>query len=165
MRTSSVEQLILDMFAGHSTHEAHFTAQEVYNELKPRLPAVNPSTVYRALERMAQQNRARLDAAGVFANNVMASPGAGKTSLILKTIAALKGHCRIGVIEGDTASVTLDADKVLAAGMIQGALGSLPLDELDLVIVENVPNLGVLAVSHEAPLLERVCGRVIELEA
>jgi hydrogenase nickel incorporation protein HypB len=62
------------------------------------------------------------------------------------------------VIEGDTAPVTIDADKVLAAGMpavqvntggdchldavmIQGALGSLPLDELDLVIVENVGNL------------------------
>lgn len=53
MRTSSVEQLILDLFAGHSTHEAHFTAQEVYAQLKPRLPAVNPSTVYRALERMS----------------------------------------------------------------------------------------------------------------
>jgi hydrogenase nickel incorporation protein HypB len=111
-----------------------------------------------ANDRLAQQNRARLDAAGVFAINVMASPGAGKTSLILKTIAALKGRCRIGVIEGDTAPVTIDADKVLAAGMpavqvntggdchldavmIQGALGSLPLDELDLVIVENVGNL------------------------
>jgi len=52
MRTSSVEQLILDLFAGHSTEEAHFNAQEVYVQLKPRLPAVNPSTVYRALERM-----------------------------------------------------------------------------------------------------------------
>jgi hydrogenase nickel incorporation protein HypB len=111
-----------------------------------------------ANDRLAQQNWARLDAAGVFAINVMASPGAGKTSLILKTIAALKGRCRIGVIEGDTAPVTIDADKVLAAGMpavqintggdchldavmIQGALGSLPLDDLDLLIVENVGNL------------------------
>jgi len=59
-----------------------------------------------ANDRLAQQNQARLDAAGVFAVNVMASPGAGKTSLILKTIAALKGRCRIGVIEGDTAPVT-----------------------------------------------------------
>lgn len=57
MRTSSVEQLILDLFAAHSTHEAHFTAQEVYAQLKPRLPAVNPSTVYRALERMAHAGK------------------------------------------------------------------------------------------------------------
>ena len=57
MRASSVEQLILDLFAGHSTHEAHFTAQEVYAQLKPRLPAVNPSTVYRALERMAHAGK------------------------------------------------------------------------------------------------------------
>lgn len=53
MRTSSVEQLILDLFAGYSTEVAHFTAQEVYVQLKPRLPAVNPSTIYRALERMS----------------------------------------------------------------------------------------------------------------
>jgi Fur family ferric uptake transcriptional regulator len=52
MRTSSVEQLILDLFASPAPGKSHFTAQEVYQELKPRLPAVSPSTVYRALERM-----------------------------------------------------------------------------------------------------------------
>lgn len=111
-----------------------------------------------ANDRLALENRARIDQAGVFSINVMASPGAGKTSLILKTIEALKASIRIGVIEGDTAPVTIDADRVieagmpavqintgggchLDAGMLQGALDSLPLNELDLLIVENVGNL------------------------
>jgi len=111
-----------------------------------------------ANDNLAQANRARIEQAGVFSINIMASPGAGKTSVILKTIEALKADTRIGVIEGDTAAVTIDADKVMDAGMpavqintggdchldavmLQGALGSLPLDTLDLMIVENVGNL------------------------
>jgi Fur family ferric uptake transcriptional regulator len=50
MKSSTVAQLILSLF---DQGEDHLTAQEVYNHLKPRLPAVNPSTVYRALERLA----------------------------------------------------------------------------------------------------------------
>lgn len=57
MRTSSVEQLILDLFEHHPAEEAHFTAQEVYQKLKPQLPAVNSSTVYRALERMTHAGK------------------------------------------------------------------------------------------------------------
>jgi Fur family ferric uptake transcriptional regulator len=57
MKSSSVEQLISELFSQHSTEEAHFTAQEVYNQLKPRLPAVNTSTVYRALERMTRAGK------------------------------------------------------------------------------------------------------------
>jgi len=57
MRASSVEQFILDLFAGHSNEKTHFTAQEVYNQLQPRLPAVNSSTVYRALERMSHAGK------------------------------------------------------------------------------------------------------------
>ncbi len=88
----------------------------------------------------------------------MASPGSGKTSLILQTIQGLNARMQIGVIEGDTAPVTIDADKILAAGMpavqvntggechldavmIDHALNALPLGNLDLVIVENVGNL------------------------
>lgn len=88
----------------------------------------------------------------------MASPGAGKTSLILKTLEILKDNTRIGVIEGDTAAVTIDADKVMAGGasavqintggnchldsaMVEAGLNKLPLEKLDLVIVENVGNL------------------------
>ena len=62
-------------------------------------------------EQLAEQNRQKLDRHGVFCINVMASPGAGKTSVILKTIANLPEDLRLGVIEGDTAPVTIDADK------------------------------------------------------
>lgn len=112
-----------------------------------------------ANDRLADQNRARLDGAGVFGINIMASPGAGKTSTILRTIKGLAASSiRIGVVEGDTAPVTIDADKIIAAGMpavqintggechldavmLGGALPQLPLDEIQVLIVENVGNL------------------------
>jgi hydrogenase nickel incorporation protein HypB len=111
-----------------------------------------------ANDQLAEQNKARLDAAGVLAINVMASPGAGKTSLILRTIEALASRLRIGVVEGDTAPVTIDTEKVLAAGvpaiqvntgggchldavMLGSAIGALDMGSLDLLIVENVGNL------------------------
>jgi hydrogenase nickel incorporation protein HypB len=111
-----------------------------------------------ANDRLAEQNRARIEEAGVYAVNIMASPGAGKTSIILKTIETLKPRLRIGVVEGDTAPVTIDADKVSEAGMpavqintggechldaimLQGALNTLPLNDIDIMIVENVGNL------------------------
>lgn len=107
---------------------------------------------------IAATNRTLLDEAGVLGINVMASPGSGKTSTILATIAALQTEMQIGVIEGDTAGVTIDADKVLNAGMpaiqintggqchldapmIAQAIPEMPLDTLDLLIVENVGNL------------------------
>ncbi len=90
--------------------------------------------------------------------NVMASPGAGKTSLILRTIESLAPRMRLAVVEGDTAAVTIDADKVSARGvpavqvntggnchldavMFQAALPQFDLAEIDLLIVENVGNL------------------------
>jgi hydrogenase nickel incorporation protein HypB len=111
-----------------------------------------------ANDRLASINRNLLDQNGIFAINLMASPGAGKTSLILKTIDALAPQMRLGVIEGDTAPVTIDADKVHAAGipavqintggdchldavMMNNALQQIPLKELDLLIIENVGNL------------------------
>jgi hydrogenase nickel incorporation protein HypB len=110
-----------------------------------------------ANDRLAQQNRKVLDEAGVYAINIMASPGAGKTTFIIKTLDALKGRLRMGVVEGDLAT-SIDADKAAAAGlpavqintggdchldavMLANALPSMPLKELDLVIVENVGNL------------------------
>jgi hydrogenase nickel incorporation protein HypB len=121
-----------------------------------RVPVIE--RILSANDQLADQNRARLDAAGVYAVNLMASPGAGKTSLILRTIEALKKELRLGVVEGDTAPVTIDADKVIAAGMpavqintggdchldavmLGGALPQLPLATIDLLIVENVGNL------------------------
>jgi hydrogenase nickel incorporation protein HypB len=111
-----------------------------------------------ANDRLAAENRADLDVHRVLGINVMASPGAGKTSVILRTIAALADELNLGVVEGDTAPVTIDADKIVAAGMpavqintggnchldavmLRKALPQLPLDDIDLLIVENVGNL------------------------
>lgn len=110
-----------------------------------------------ANDMIAAGNRQLLDHAGVFGINIMASPGAGKTSCILKTLEALQGRLRFGVVEGDLAS-SIDTDKARAAGlpavqintggechldavMLAKALPSLPLHDLDLVLVENVGNL------------------------
>lgn len=107
---------------------------------------------------VAAQNRQRFQAAGVLAVNVIASPGAGKTSLIIKTLEALRGRRVVGVIEGDIAG-RIDAERVLAAGaatalqintggnchleahMIAQALDALDLTGIDLLFIENVGNL------------------------
>ena len=112
-----------------------------------------------ANDRLANANRQRFNEAGVYAINLMASPGAGKTSFILKTIEGLLADgVQIGVIEGDTAPVTIDSDKISAAGMpaiqintggechldavmLENAIDQMDLSPLDLVIVENVGNL------------------------
>ncbi len=109
-------------------------------------------------DRLALLNKTELSQLGVLGINLMASPGAGKTSFILETIKRLSGKYKIGVIEGDTAPVTIDADKISAVGMpavqintggdchldasmVSDGLHQLPLADLDLVIVENVGNL------------------------
>lgn len=121
-----------------------------------RVPVVEK--IMDANDQVAAINRKVFDDAKVLALNIMASPGAGKTSVILKTIAGLNGEMQIGVIEGDTAPVTIDADKITAAGMpavqintggdchldavmMSSGMQQLPLNDLDLVIVENVGNL------------------------
>jgi len=110
-----------------------------------------------ANDRIARKNRERLDKHGILTINVMSSPGAGKTSLILQTISNLKQEARIAVIEGDIAS-RVDADKVheegvevvqintaggchLDANMTESALNNLPLEDIDLLLIENVGNL------------------------
>lgn len=120
-----------------------------------RIPIVE--NILSANDRIAQRNRAMLDELAVFGINIMASPGAGKTSFILKMLEALNGRLKFGVIEGDLAS-SIDAEKAMAAGlpavqintggechldavMLADALPALPLKELDLVMVENVGNL------------------------
>jgi len=128
--------------------------------LKEVLLAREVAVVERILsanDRVALENRKLLDEKGVVAVNVMASPGAGKTSLILRSIEALRGRLRVGVIEGDVAG-RVDADKVIEAGapavqintgggchldapQVQQALAQLPLDEIDLLFIENVGNL------------------------
>jgi hydrogenase nickel incorporation protein HypB len=121
-----------------------------------RVPIVEK--ILNANDQLAATNRVLLDANRVYSINIMASPGAGKTSTILKTIQALVPEIRTGVVEGDTAAVTIDADKITAVGMpavqintggdchldavmLKNGLSQLPLDEIDLLIVENVGNL------------------------
>jgi hydrogenase nickel incorporation protein HypB len=120
-----------------------------------KIPIVE--NILSANERLADENRRMLAEKGVLVVNVMSSPGAGKTSLILRTIEALREQMRIGVIEGDVAS-RVDADTIeqlgvpvvqintggtchLDANMIRGSLDRLPLDDLDLLLIENVGNL------------------------
>lgn len=108
-------------------------------------------------DKRAADLRERLQKRGVFMLNIMASPGSGKTSLILHTLRSLKGHSRAAVIEGDIDS-SVDAEKVaqeeipaiqlrtggachLDAFMIEKALNELDTDKLDLVIIENIGNL------------------------
>jgi hydrogenase nickel incorporation protein HypB len=110
-----------------------------------------------ANEQIAERNRQLLESKGVFVVNLMSSPGAGKTSLILETIKSLKGKTKIGVIEGDVSS-SLDAEAVgktgapviqintggachLDASMVNNALSSLPLQDIKLLFIENVGNL------------------------
>jgi hydrogenase nickel incorporation protein HypB len=106
---------------------------------------------------LADRIRQQLSEQKVFMLNLMGSPGAGKTSLILRTIASLADRYRIAVVEADIDSM-VDSEKVAAMGvrtvqirtggfchvdaaMMEKALESLPLDELDLIILENVGNL------------------------
>jgi hydrogenase nickel incorporation protein HypB len=120
-----------------------------------RIPVVE--NILSANDRIADRNREMLDQLGVYAINIMASPGAGKTSFILKMLEALNGRLKFGVIEGDLAT-SIDAEKAIAAGlpavqintggdchldavMLADALPALPLKDLDLVMVENVGNL------------------------
>jgi hydrogenase nickel incorporation protein HypB len=110
-----------------------------------------------ANDQIAQKNRQLFDKNKVFVVNVMASPGAGKTSLILETIRRLKGKVKVGVVEGDISS-SLDAEAIgredvpvvqintggechLDANMTSTALGSLPLEDIELLLIENVGNL------------------------
>ena len=110
-----------------------------------------------ANDRLAEENRTLLDSFRVFSLNLMASPGAGKTSVIERTVKGLSGQLRLAVIDGDIAT-SLDADRAAAAGatavqintggechldavMLQNALIQLDLSKFDLLIVENVGNL------------------------
>ncbi|MBM3145287.1 MAG: hydrogenase nickel incorporation protein HypB [Chloroflexi bacterium] len=120
-----------------------------------RIPVVEK--ILSANDRIAQENRARLDEAGVFSINLMASPGAGKTSLIEHTVQRLARQFRLAAIDGDIAT-SIDADRAAAAGataiqintggqchldavMLRDALKQLDLIEFDLLLVENVGNL------------------------
>jgi len=116
--------------------------------------------ILEANETVARRNQQLLNVHRIFAINIMSSPGAGKTSLIQQTLTKLKDRLNIAVIEGDVAS-TVDAEKVqdnakaviqintrnmpescsLMAAMLEPALKDIPLDDIDLLLIENVGNL------------------------
>ncbi|MBT3258545.1 MAG: hydrogenase nickel incorporation protein HypB [Deltaproteobacteria bacterium] len=110
-----------------------------------------------ANDRIAQENRAIFDEKNLLVFNLMSSPGAGKTSLLEKTIVALKDQLNVGVIEGDIQS-SQDAERIAATGapavqintggachldgnMIRDTFHEFDFDALDLLVVENVGNL------------------------
>lgn len=110
-----------------------------------------------ANDRIAEENRKLFDREKIYVLNLMSSPGAGKTSLVEKTIAVLKEKYKIGVIEGDIQG-SADAERIAALGapvvqintggachidgnMIREALPGLDLTKIDLLIAENVGNL------------------------
>ena len=113
--------------------------------------------ILEANDRIAQENRAIFDKKGLVVFNLMSSPGAGKTSLLEKTIDGLKDHLRMGVIEGDIQS-SQDAERIARRGipvvqintggachldgnMIRDTFEDFNFDDLDLLVVENVGNL------------------------
>ena len=108
-------------------------------------------------DRIAAENQALFADKKIFALNLMGSPGSGKTSLLEKTMAALKDELKMAVIEGDLFT-SKDADRIakydvpviqintsggchLDAPMVQKVLREMDLDALDLLIIENVGNL------------------------
>lgn len=114
-----------------------------------------------ANETIARANREDFDRAGVAVLNLMSAPGAGKTALLERAIEAGLGETRIGVLEGDVQG-SLDADRIahlhvpvvqlntdpgfggechLDANMVRSAIPELPLEEVDLLVIENVGNL------------------------
>jgi hydrogenase nickel incorporation protein HypB len=113
-----------------------------------------------ANDTIAMANRGDFDRAGVTVVNLMSAPGAGKTTLLERALPGLPG-VRVGVLEGDVAG-SLDADRLsrlhvpvtqlntdqgfggechLDANMVRSALPEVPLDEIDLLVIENVGNL------------------------
>ena len=114
-----------------------------------------------ANDTLARANRDAFDRAGTYTINMMSSPGAGKTALLERTLERLRGELSLGVLEGDV-QTTLDADRLarfhiplvqvntdpgfggechLDANMVRSGLGELPLDDIDILLIENVGNL------------------------
>jgi hydrogenase nickel incorporation protein HypB len=128
---------------------------EGHEQERRRVPVVQK--MLSANDQIAADNRAKLESESVFTVNVMSSPGSGKTTLLMATIEALGDAARVGVIEGDVAS-QVDADRIAETGapvvqintgggchldapMVNDALRELPLEELELLFIENVGNL------------------------
>jgi hydrogenase nickel incorporation protein HypB len=143
---------------GHPHRHEHGPGHEPTHEPEPehRTIAVNEAILDQN-DRLAERNRGYFQAKGLLVLNVLSSPGSGKTTFLQKTIEALKGRLRVGVIVGDLATEN-DAVRLrstgapavqintgtmchLEAGMVAKAASQLKLDDLDLLIIENVGNL------------------------
>ena len=115
------------------------------------------ASIFEENDRIAKENQRIFRENGIFAVNIMGSPGSGKTSLLEKTISQLKGQFSSGVIEGDVKG-SLDAERLAAldipvvqintggachldAFMVQKGIKELPLKDIDVLFVENVGNL------------------------
>ena len=130
---------------GELSHESHGHGMDVH------VPVLD------ANDRLAERNRGFFAAKNLLVINVFSSPGSGKTSLLQKTAEMLRGRVRMGVIVGDLATDN-DAERLsradipvvqittgtmchLDARMIAEAMKKMPLDDLDVLIIENVGNL------------------------
>ena len=128
---------------------------------RTKVKKVVMENVLDANDALAQANRTLFDAAGTYTINMMSSPGAGKTSLLERTLDLMRGKLRLGILEGDV-QTTLDADRLarfhvplvqvntdpgfggechLDANMVRSGLSELPLDDIDVLVIENVGNL------------------------
>ena len=134
-------------------HEHHHQNPELSN----RKTVEVLTKILDANDRQAESNREHFEEHGILAVNLMSSPGAGKTTLLEKTIELLGEELKVGVIEGDL-ETSRDAERIKAKGapayqittgqachldafMVHEGIHNLPLDELDLVFIENVGNL------------------------
>ncbi len=141
----------------HHDHEHHHHHHHGNPTLEDKKTVEVITKILDANDKQAESNRKHFDQHGIFAINLMSSPGAGKTTILEKTIELLGDELKIGVIEGDL-ETNRDAERIRAKGapayqittgqachldafMVHEGIHHLPLEELDIVFVENVGNL------------------------
>jgi len=139
------------------SHEHHHHKHGPNPVLEDRKTVEVITKILNQNDEQAENNRRHFDRHGILAINLMSSPGAGKTALLEKTIELLSDRAKIGVIEGDL-ETNRDAERIKAKGapayqittgqachldafMVHEGIHHLPLEELDIVFVENVGNL------------------------
>jgi len=148
---------ITDKDTNHHHNHEHNYHHHSNPSLKDKKTVEVLTKILDANDKQAQSNREHFDKYGILAVNLMSSPGAGKTTLLEKTIEILKDDLKIGVIEGDL-ETNKDAERIKSKGspayqittgqachldafMVHEGIHHLPLEELDIVFVENVGNL------------------------
>jgi hydrogenase nickel incorporation protein HypB len=141
----------------HEHHHHHHHHHHSNPELEDRKTVEVITKILNANDKQAESNRKHFDEYNVLAVNLMSSPGAGKTTLLEKTIEMVNNELKIGVIEGDL-ETNRDAERIrekgapayqittgqachLDAFMVHEGIHHLPLDQLDIVFIENVGNL------------------------